>query len=550
MSSVTLLVVTTSAWDPVTNVGTTPKRPMFPNDDRFTSPCRWRKTDKMMSYFSSIRETSNHGFVDTIVEGSRISKINETHITEFYPLPALVCNEPTVKGVRFGPIKSVPRQFHYFYDGPGPYNGFDLNFLFNGDELITGSLLGVLDPSGLLIGLPPLHLHHIHVHKHNLPPEGVPGKDPAVEDNFHFFAAHGDYSHGNDWGAGARSAERYVQKVPEGYGVHVGSTVKKPPGQSVPITGYATIDDERYPTGEDLPELTFYLEFSFEIGTPSTKVASKILLHNPLHPRHNAWAGVPYAYPVRNVPEVAWWSSFMTASGTMLHEGMYTHLHRVRLSKYGLVLLRASLADIGFNEQTCHDRFGIQQPDGEIALVDNLTHTYQAFARLPQVVCKHNWHVPEGRFFVEVPGNASQGLLPNARFDRQGVFDCKPWSFKKGDPWTMVAHFSPNWDVDYPIMPMHTFLSFFFIPDSEADVGDWQLFAKRFNPGCGENPQGEAWNDLFNILHSYEKAEQVRALSAGGGLANFALYALALSTLVLALSALTSRAPAQEPQLL
>ena len=61
MSSVTLLVVTTSAWDPVTNVGTTPKRPMFPNDDRFTSPCRWRKTDKMMSYFSSIRETSNHG---------------------------------------------------------------------------------------------------------------------------------------------------------------------------------------------------------------------------------------------------------------------------------------------------------------------------------------------------------------------------------------------------------------------------------------------------------------------------------------------------------
>ena len=191
-----------------------------------------------------------------------------------------------------------------------------LRGLLNDGDRVVSFVGAPVTEAGTRIGFPPLHVHHVHVRK----PERSGAMQPPVgrERASHWFETHGDYSRGDDFGVGARSAAGYATRLPEGHCYVVTSAEQ--------IDLNAEVNDVRV-DASGASELSYYLEAAFTLAPDADcKPVSKFWLRRPRSRELPTDVWERYAAP--STDSVTWWSGKMPSSGRLLHAWLHTHRSR------------------------------------------------------------------------------------------------------------------------------------------------------------------------------------------------------------------------------
>lgn len=214
-----------------------------------------------------------------------------------------------LRSVRLGPFFSVPGQWRSLMT-------HSLRGLLNDGDRVVSFVGAPVTEAGTRIGFPPLHVHHVHVRK----PERSGAMQPPVgrERASHWFETHGDYSRGDDFGVGARSAAGYATRLPEGHCYVVTSAEQ--------IDLNAEVNDVRV-DASGASELSYYLEAAFTLAPDADcKPVSKFWLRRPRSRELPTDVWERYAAP--STDSVTWWSGKMPSSGRLLHAWLHTHRSR------------------------------------------------------------------------------------------------------------------------------------------------------------------------------------------------------------------------------
>jgi len=447
-----------------------------------TDACSWRKAEGM---FQQLMECNRS--VDALQGLDPEGLSNTPNITcpeptmpadELWDYPTLEPDFPTaaqvwlcegsdsVRGVRVGPVKSWPSKWTEF-------GILDLSFLFSAGERIQSYVGTPVTADGQLIGFPPLHVHHVHVMR------GKPGntqrnwqflRNNSVDD-IHFFNTHGDFSDGDDYGVGSRSARAYTISLPDGYGLAI--------EEGMEYRTFAIIDDVRQPDAA-ATVLDFYLDIVFEMAPPTAKNASYLWVHNP--------SANQLMYQVPNYTSIAWWTGTMPASGKMLPGATWVHEHRMRMSKYGLVVLSASLAELNFSCETygIHSEVLENMTSTRVqSRVDNMTAAYERLLarHADAVICRTD---PDTPTYMAVGRSVMPGVPDGSLFDRRGSLLCNSWAFARGDPVTVFTFIEPLALANAPWYPEHTVFHMYAELTDSAIIST-PVYGEAFNEGCGQN---------------------------------------------------------------
>ena len=318
----------------------------------------------------------------------------------------------------------------------------------------------VEEQSGRSIGHPPLHLHHIHVNKHE-------------------WETHGDFSRGLDWGIGASSTVGYVRHVPAGFCVPavprfavdvIINDVRHPIGRwRRAAASFAANNSAALATSEDL---TFVLEVAFRVTHRPCAIVTPFQITNPVDPRPLGEASPrDYLdrYTVPNIPTVCWWSGTVQASGRLLPppEGIKYHSHRMRY--HGLLLVSGSGSQLLRSVGGCPKCGITRQLDPHTGYeVRSIEATYRCLSASPSVICRHWSAQPAG---LQIHDHEAEGIINGSWYDRDGgSLDCREgYHFKAGTHLTFVAFNSPRWAAGLDIIRQHSYLFGFLELDEDRD---------------------------------------------------------------------------------
>jgi len=431
----------------------------FKDDDRFTRWCSWEQHDSVV-YRPCQRNTQGFGLSKIV---NHILPDINCDPEQIQSLPVWTCIRQDVRAIRYGPVHSFPMGFSFFAD-------HDISFLFRAGDQIVSYLGDVLTQNGQQIGLPPLHIHHIHVQKRA---EGDPSYQSNLSD-FHFFNTHGDFTFGDDYGIGAISARGYQRDLPTGFSLQI--------DDKHTYHLLALVDDVRML--DNHAPVVYFLEVAFRLTKKHTREASYFWMHNP-----GKQAGNFFLVP--NYPSIAWWSGSVPWSGSMLGNGWF-HTHRMRQSSEGIVVLRGSFEALGLSCSLLGIRHSNVLPDegGGPRVRSTMFNATALYAILVQqhsdeIICRTD---PAVAAFTTVTASTIPGISNGSRFDRRGGILCNPWTFRRDDIWTVFAFFEAQATKEAPWFPEHTVFHF-YAELSHSRQFDGPLWGHEFN-AC---PSASKW---------------------------------------------------------
>lgn len=339
-----------------------------------------------------------------------------------------------VRRLRIGPLQSLPGRW-FEIESKNPIT------LFHHQEQIVSFFAGATNEELTVIGYPPLHMHHLHA-----------VRSSARNRVFHWFQTHGDYAKKlpkDDFGLGAVSAQQgYERKLPHGY------CVSMEPSSFLTLS--AIINDVR---SAPIHPIVFWVEYAWTLTSSYSQCkAASYLNFYPPPPYSNGYS----RFAVSNRDAISWWSGTMPHTGRML--STWTHTHRLRF--------RASiLLAINIPQWWPWKSFGIGSviPGTSTRGLKNFTFTYH------NVV--HNY---ADSIICEDYPNIS-AMYSNGRFyDRTIAIRCHSWSFVAGDPWSVIAFFSPRWELHTEYVAMH--MEFHMFADLDTPVSqDAILVAEQYH---------------------------------------------------------------------
>ena len=418
-----------------------------------------------------------HSTVQCTTQMFSLTNVSARLPWECHPSMMQICKQSLVRGVKFGPFSSTPGSWHKILSTPiSP-------LLLEAGDRIKGYVGHAVDASGYEIGFPPLHMHHIHVHKRTRRQVAFHNFDEHT--NIHFFETHGDFLSKNP-----KNPSAYYKWVPEGYC----NVVEDDPDLN--IVTYFQIDDQRAHF-KRLQPITFYVEVAFLLTQMPCKLASSIWLHNaqnpllnrptPFYVKDHSAPSIQDFYDVLNVPSVSWWSSKMPISGKLL-PGTWSHVHRLRDA--GAMLFAAPISDLPLCSNPIVD---VRLGEYAMLSLNGMDTLRSQLVSSTHLVCSDS---PSMRA-VKV-SDLELGIRNGSKFDRNGDVKCKDWNFRRGDPWTVVSLHAPMWDESSTHTPMHTVFFMWIEPVNDSST-DWVVFGETFN-ACRHKLKALQWHVEYGYL--------------------------------------------------
>jgi hypothetical protein len=323
-------------------------------------------------------------------------------------------------------------------------------------ERITSFVADAVDDNEYTIGLPPLHMHHVHVAQGGL--------------RTHAYETHGDYG---TYMLGARQRPTYAQAINSPYcRIHTGlSTMVN-----------ADVNDVRRPGVDADVAIGWKLRVKFHITSEPCVRVVKVILWYPCASGCEAdrWR----RYDVGNSPQgkLLWWHAEIPASLNAPVVQAWYHTHRARDAGvallYGLHDINSTLKGVFSTVGDARDKI--------------LSRTRES------LICTNDVDKPT----VEHIRNPHNTTIP---YDRAGALKCDHSRvLPPSSPLTVVAFISNRWAAeDNPFM-QHTML-FLHIPSEHAlsdgtDTFDISVSNRRYYewvPG-GAPRQHEITTAAFN----------------------------------------------------
>jgi len=297
-------------------------------------------------------------------------------------------------------------------------------------KFLTGKLAAPVTISGDIIGYPPIYSHHVHT------------KVNGIE---HVLESHGDTTCAKENGGKAC----YMHTYPEGYGLPFNGAKEDDDYLSL---DFLLIDKREFPA----PPMVFFKEIAVRWSSEDNLTPiSTAMLHA------HASKGSPFATTM-----VAQRPSLMWNTGTWITDGKvlisprdqlpWFHAHKpyframwafaARPEDLGLTRDLLQKVDDQINNMKPRDYDYVWAPDGEDPVEALKNRINGSEAGWDSLRC---WLAPgEGERILErVEATDSSAEYPEAWnqnwkgnwYDRAGEVHCKPWSFKKGDHYTIVT---------------------------------------------------------------------------------------------------------------
>ena len=417
------------------------------------------------------------------------------------------CLTEGYRAVRIGPLRMHPGGWMVFWTRSHDA----LNWMLPAGMQITSFKSGAVTMEGVDIGYPPMHIHHVHVHRTRSSTEGneprceakdiweatANGTRPFVSSdcNVHFAETHGDFATGPDYGVGAESSEGYRRRLPAGYCLVV------PHGSNLLFHGI--FNDVR--SAGAAYDFFIHLDVTHrqadaELGagtarrgaaaTPPCKRAAQLNLLSPGrfilegtgvdHEPARGFSPVevsladPWQFHGINHDSITWFTLRMPVAGHLLSGGQWLHMHRVRALH--LIVQRGPPSSALCRAAAGQDhsrprRFASGRPDA-------LEAVYHELVSDTSTMCHDDRAVP-----TNVTIEADAELPPMSSYDRQGAVLCRQYEWAADEEVTIIALFRSRWARDIELIGMH--VAFFTFADmGDAPEQDWLLIAPTLNPQC------------------------------------------------------------------
>lgn len=341
------------------------------------------------------------------------------------------CSDNNSIVARFGPFTSMP----------GQWTGINhpITSLFSTGDKIVKYKGYAIDRDGVMIGYPPLHMHHLHVCNDNAT---------------HWFETHGDYYYAREelGESYATVLERPLCNIYRGHKVRVSAELNDVRFQ--PDAGMVTLSRPRWDHSYNNRvnnTYTWYLHLEFTkapVDEPC-KCSSKLILYHPSdkHARSDRLD----RYLVDNQPHVRWWSYTIPerVQGVVSSQALL-HAHRGR--HYGTIVVRGqrSLYDLFATHSFCTEQGG-SLPYCTVNATQALIHLRDLFRTTPQsnVLCSDLIETPT---FVKIEPDASGN---GGFYDRQSRFYCNPLQLLPGQNYTLFAFSAVNYQRAVDPYPQH-----------------------------------------------------------------------------------------------
>jgi hypothetical protein len=295
-------------------------------------------------------------------------------------------------------------------------------------KFITGKMAAPVDPSGTILGYPPVHTHHIMY--------GFSGV-------FHALESHGDAVCSEEYGGEAC----YLISYPEGYGLPL---VNETDNKDRFFMTLLFNDVRAYPS----PPMEFYGAIAFKW---SSRDAVKPISAAALQMQgedHEFQANV-----VSQRPSIRWGTAKWVEDGKVIisPEDQLPWFHSHRSYFKSMWAFAASAEELGLTQDLLHpvddydqgalDRYDlVWTPDGEDATQALMDRISKSAAGMDSLKC---WLTgsDEEKILEHVNGTDASELYPEtwqqnwkeSWYDRAGEVHCNPWSFEKGDDYTIVT---------------------------------------------------------------------------------------------------------------
>jgi len=347
---------------------------------------------------------------------------------------------------RVGPLVSTGNYDYWQFGWHDVWHTSRLLKEIKGGIAFSSSFSGPVDPEGMAIGHPPIHIHHIHIS----PEPGVApkmdvagcmrGKPESCYVANLIIEQHGDYQCFDEDGG----IDCFFEKVPPGYE----KVIDKP----LDLEG--EINDVRAPDSE--PMTWWYQVVLHWHPRKRTSLLRPLSQHfivgpgkmNPKDQRHNV-----AVFPVRSQKHsVYWYTGRMDRDGVLARNKLHSH---------------NTMFDRAFWFAATPAELGLDAPGfmPEVSYVPRLLHKVgfetvedlqrYILARLAESAKRYDEEcTPPGRCAWKRPALVCQSWVSNMDFvdpvsgkafayDRRAPACCRRWRFHKGDQFTAVSFMAP-----------------------------------------------------------------------------------------------------------